>query len=477
MRGAIDRERKQRNYNERVRYRRAIQKCKIIMTQGAFVADRILETFLDAGLLELGGNDAWFEHISAAADKLAVHIGAHPEQLAAFVYSAVDPRERLGDPSRAMAQETLKSVWRTYSSVTMGSLDLVFRGIILDAVIQNAKRDDQIRLGVTLLLSSALPHMSLGEEAEVWQKTVSELLSAVEAEAEARWSVPSAIALAPMVAVKPPEIKGKLGAIKIDEAALLKGLEKAAGPNNKAGEETGGNPHAPNAGATWSNEFVPLATEAIATAVKRAAGERVYNLASDEIFGAISTMVTAYVSAAINQTAAASHGVELRSRLLWWKEAKISPSARKEYRLIDRKVAPGLMALDYQSMLPALAPASVVAFLRESVRTLSGENETTSLGDFLAAMSEADEIVPFKSSQPDQTANLRPLGALVLEGATRPELISERTVFQGTLKLDPAAFASLLFLEFQALKAIQHVTPVSPPDEAGTAGKVTGAAK
>ena len=66
------------------------------MTQGAFVADRILETFLDAGLLELGGNDAWFEHISAAADKLAVHIGAHPEQLAAFVYSAVDPRERLG---------------------------------------------------------------------------------------------------------------------------------------------------------------------------------------------------------------------------------------------------------------------------------------------------------------------------------------------------------------------------------------------
>ena len=38
----------------------------------------------------------------------------------------------------------------------------------------------------------------------------------------------------------------------------------------------------------------------------------------------------------------------MRSRLLWWKEALVSPSAGVSYRDIDRKAVPGLIAYDYQ---------------------------------------------------------------------------------------------------------------------------------
>ena len=51
------------------------------------------------------------------------------------------------------------------------------------------------------------------------------------------------------------------------------------------------------------------------------------------------------------QITSATHGVEIRSRLLWWKEALVSPSARVSYRDIDRKAAPGLMAYDYQAVV------------------------------------------------------------------------------------------------------------------------------
>ena len=76
----------------------------------------------------------------------------------------------------------------------------------------------------------------------------------------------------------------------------------------------------------------------------------------------------------------------MRSRLLWWKEALVSPSARVSYRDIDPKAAPGLMAYDYQAVLPSIAPASVAVFLSETVRTLHPDEVTSPLVDWLPSI-------------------------------------------------------------------------------------------
>ena len=72
----------------------------------------------------------------------------------------------------------------------------------------------------------------------------------------------------------------------------------------------------------------------------------------------------------LERVAGATLGLELRSRLLWWKEAFYSPSARLSYRDLTAEIAAPLMAYDYQAPLPALTPVSVVAFLRETLVTL-----------------------------------------------------------------------------------------------------------
>ena len=107
--------------------------------------DRILSDFLEAGLLELNGNDAWFDYITSAADQLAIYIAKHPQTLPEFIYSAIsNSTDKADDCARTKAREVLKSVWRTYASVSMGSIDTVLRGVILDAIIQNAEENKQI---------------------------------------------------------------------------------------------------------------------------------------------------------------------------------------------------------------------------------------------------------------------------------------------------------------------------------------------
>jgi hypothetical protein len=63
-------------------------------------------------------------------------------------------------------------------------------------------------------------------------------------------------------------------AAEVDEAKLLKGLAAASGPNNQQGQSLpNSNPHWSNAGGSWSYEFPPRATKAIAAAINTAITE------------------------------------------------------------------------------------------------------------------------------------------------------------------------------------------------------------
>ena len=423
------------------------------------MAKRVLEAYLQNGLLPLDGNDAWFDYITAAADQLSGYIARNPHELAAFLYSAVDSKSRPEDFARAKAIEAIQEVWKTYASVTFSSPDQILRGIILDALVKNSQRDSNIKLAITLLLSSLLPNLSLGAEAEVWGGILGDLRASVEIEAERQWSVPANISLPEMdsldAEIMPATIKGK----EVDRDELSTALWKAFSSIDAAGEATGGNSHAPNAGQNWANQAVPLLVDAVSDSLGSVSGTRKITFRATDMVSSIAAWVSDYIESSAQTLAQATLGVELRSRLLWWKEAEISPSSHDEYCELPLLLAPLLMAFDYKEMLPTLAPASVVAFLRQTVRSVCDCSVENSLGEYLQAASTAGSLCSYKSTLDLDESMLRPLAALMLEGYFESKDIEQKTVFDISTSLSADKVAVLVFRELQAMEAISNTAP------------------
>lgn len=425
------------------------------------MSDRLLDQFLEKGLLDLKGNDAWYEHITLAAKSLSIYLWANPEEIIPFTYAALLPDVGDQNPAIEKTLDFLKAEWKTYASVSMALPKAMLRAIILDALLINAELDDAMKSAPALLLASALPHLSVGKEKEVWKTALDDLLRAVERQAEVAWSVPSRINISafPKIDVPPSRfsVKGK----EVDKEALEKGMRAAAGPGDEQGQATDGNPHWPNQADSWSYEFAPRAASAISEAISAATAAKTVSVKNEDLVEVLTAAIATHLESFVGQIASTTHGVEMRSRLLWWKEALVSPSAGVSYRDIDRKAAPGIMAYDYQAVLPSLAPASVSAFLLETVRTLQPDNEVAPLVEWLQALAAA----PYAEALREEIRGIsfaegyRPLVSLVTLDEPGPTSIKEQTVFAPDLSLTAGQFGLLIFLELQAMKATKEIVP------------------
>ena len=428
------------------------------------MTDSLLDRFLDKGLLDLKGNDQWYGHITSTASSLSTFLRDNPEDIVPFTYAALVPEVADQDPAIEKTLSLLRAEWKTYASISMASPKVMLRAIILDALLQNANSDDATKIVLALLLSSALPHLSLGKEEEVWTTALDQLQSAVEASAEVAWTVPSQIKVPTFPKIEVPTIRFSVKAGEVDQETLEQGIYAAAGPTDPDGEPTAeGNPHWTDAGQPWTHQFAPRAASAISEAISEAAGAKTGSTKPEALTAALTDAITNYLTSFARQLVSTTHGVEMRSRLLWWKEALVSPSARVSYRDIDPKAAPGLMAYDYQAVLPSIAPASVAVFLSETVRTLHPDEVTSPLVDWLQALAASPHADAFRATIREITfaEGYRPLVSLVTADAAGPELITKRTVFSPNLSISAAQFSQLVFLELQALKAMSLLNSFS----------------
>ena len=424
------------------------------------MSDRVLDQFLEKGLLDLKGNDEWYGHITSVAKSLSTYLRANPEEIVPFTYAALLPDVGDQDPAIEKTLGFLKTEWKTYASVSMASPKAMLRAIILDALLTNAEVDDAIKSALALLLASALPHLSVGKEKEVWETALDDLLRAVERKAEAAWSVPSRINISAFPKIDVPLSRFSVKGREVDNEALENGMRAAAGPHDEQDQATNGNHHWPNQGHPWSYEFAPLAASAISEAIS-AATDVTVSVKTEALAEALTAAIVDHLESFVGQIASATHGVEMRSRLLWWKEALVSPSARVSYRDIDRKAAPGLMAYDYQAVLPSLAPASVSAFLLETVRTLQPDNEAVPLVEWLQALATVPHAEALREEIREITfaEGYRPLVSLVTLNEPGTMSIKEQTVFAPDLSLTASQFGLLIFLELQAMKATKEIVP------------------
>ena len=259
------------------------------------MSDRLLDRFLENGLLDLNGNDEWYEHITVAAGVLSDELRARPNDMIPFAYAALLPD--VGDDDRAVrrALDLLKAEWKTYASVSMASPIMMLRAVIFDALLSVAAQDDRTRSTLALLFAGALPHLSVGREAPVWRETVVQLLQAVEREAEASWSVPSRIPVPPFPEFDAPSIAVSLKGKQVNKAALQQAMQAAAGPSDEDGKSYRRETTSwPSQGDPWSYQFAPLAADGIGKAISHATAGRSGSVNAGRFTTALVSVVTDY---------------------------------------------------------------------------------------------------------------------------------------------------------------------------------------
>src|SRR5690606_29184891 len=69
-----------------------------------------------------------------------------------------------------------------------------------------------------------------------------------------------------------------------------------------------------------------------------------------------------------------------RTSLIWWKESLYSQSASSSYRKMPIDIAAAVMAFDLFNQVPTRSPASVSAFLSESISLLTNDENENEVG-------------------------------------------------------------------------------------------------
>ncbi|MFT8560819.1 MAG: GTPase-associated system all-helical protein GASH [Acetobacter sp.] len=337
------------------------------------MSDEILLQFLEAGVVDVGADDAKLQKLRDTAENLAAVLKKTPAQAVSWTLVACDPEIASSDPVIANAWAALKANWATVANIYQGAIPVaVLRAILLDALMQVSLEDDSVAVSVANSARNMLPHMALGNEAEVWRRAVKQIEDQADARAESEWTTPEAIHIDPIAYEAPGGIKIVQEVKVVEREVLQPKVLAAAGPTGG----TNPNPYWPNNNnpqqiQNWAIEFSKRMSDAIGDAIDGVAKANAINpIDLSDPLSELAESVSSYVGQAMTAFSGATIGLQRRTNLIWWKETLYSPSTRVSYRTMDSFTAASIMALDLFDQVPTFSPASVSAFLNEAILQL-----------------------------------------------------------------------------------------------------------
>ena len=257
---------------------------------------------------------------------------------------------------------------------------------------------------------NVLPFIEVGEEREIWADIVGDIEQKVEERAEREWAAPASISV-PDINLKPPATdEVRITSKDVNITDLASEFMAAAGPHfNSPGRgqlETKGNPTWPqNDPATWNSEFGKRTAQTVGEAIALAVGSlSVEGVDLPEFTRETARAISDHLTTTLQAVSSAAAGLQRRTNLLWWKEALFSPTARISYRDMTPFDAAALMAFDMHRQIPIFSPASVAAFLRETVIALPAldPDGTASIRELIEKARDADVLSPLRT----EAANL-----------------------------------------------------------------------
>lgn len=433
----------------------------------------ILQGFLNKGLIDVGGDDAKLEKLTQAASDLAGVLKKNPSKGLAFSLIAFDPNAPEADPVVQEALAALQNRWATYRNTFSATPIAVIRAMLLDALVTAAADDDRVGVCFVASARNALPLLPVDNERDIWISIVEEVEQRVDIRAEAEWATPESITFSPMEYDAPKLSPAEVRIGEVSKGELQQGMTAAAGPSyvNEQGTAvtSNGNQYWPQQNQHWAGEFGRRAGITIAAALNTALGE-IEGGQPDlaQPFAKLAEAVSGYVDETLKAVSSATAGLQRRTNLLWWREALFSPSAGKSYRTLPPTVAAALMALDLFETVPLFSPASVSAFLGETVLRLAGTGDGAkrAVRDLVTEAQDEAALAPLRSAAVGLTIEPEgrgPLLALIGHsthiGARDAASFQRLTGVPANSELDPVAWSGWLFRELQASKAATDASP------------------
>lgn len=421
----------------------------------------ILMQFLKLRLIDLQGSDEKLEKLATTSLALAKILEENPSKALSYTLIALDSKTPEDEPILQEAISVLEKNWTTYFNTFSSTPVQVIRALLLQALVITAKENQQVAIAFVSLVRNILPHMGIGNEADMWANLVTIFESELNIRAQEEWTTPEKISVDTFLYNPPKQIKVSSSDVVLDRVTLEDNISKAAGPQNKAGKATGGNTSWPHNDPTnWAFQFTSLMTSAIADTVDNAFTEaKIKPIDLSKPLQELSVAVSDHINSTLIAVSKATIGLQRRTSLIWWKESLYSQSASFSYRKMPIHIAAAIMAFDLFNQVPIYSPASVSAFLAESILSIiPSQEENIAIGQSIIDLKQskyAESLCIYIQNLFKDFKGRGPLLMfLISEFNPNDEQFLELTGIEPDTQLTISEWASWLFRELQAIRAV-----------------------
>ncbi len=417
----------------------------------------MLQELLNLGLVDIGSDDSRFVKLEAAAKGLVQRLKAEPALLIPTTLVAIDTEVDENEPIFSVVEELVIAEWKTLRNTHVNRPRELLRAIIIHSLSIVAQGNPEVAGLVWHTSISLLNHNQarFGKEADLVRALIGDMGKQAEAVAAERMAV---VPLPPKKRRRKEsrtesDVRPKAFAkLKVND--VLTGVARSAGPQYPPNTPLeSANPHWSNV-PQWSHEFVPKMSATLVEAV---------NMGMERVATTVSASLEAHANRHEQQIADQLRA-QMRLDVLWWSEAKYSPSLRRGYRELTPAATTLAMAHDLAQVVPALAPASVTYVLGETIAALSmtdGRFEPQPIEHLLSVLvAEGAEVSQLFSDETSKRARM-PLLDLATEAARGSEIspgdVRSRTGVDPALKLTLQEFAMWIFRDLQARRLVEEI--------------------
>lgn len=414
----------------------------------------ILQDLLNLGLVDIGSDDSRFAKIEGTAMAVVEHLVSRPTLVIPATLLATDREASEDDPVFTLVDEQLVREWKTIRNTHVNRPRELLRSIIIHALSVLGTDSPRMAAAIWHTAISPIDHgqARLGNEGELLRKLLQDFQKRAEDDAIVRARRPE-----PRTKKRQRNIRPQ-APVPLKDQELITDVGGAAGPHDSVGEAFDDpNPNWTNSGPQWSYDFTPRMARALVKAV---------NLGMERVVARIDSELQSYrkdherLSSHL-ETSASTVGNRLD--VLWWSEAKYSPSLRVGYREMPGAVAAVGMAYDLSMLVPPTAPTSVTYVLGEAVAALSqydGKSEPSSVESLLESLRASGTNL--RGILPDikMSTGRVPLFDIVAKtiGGNRrePGEVRSRTGIESGLELSLPHFSMWMFRDIQARRLVEE---------------------
>lgn len=423
-----------------------------------------LQELLNLGLVDIGSDDSRFEKMQSASSALQAKFKEEPGLLVPATLISLDEGVDEDDPMFSLVEDLVLAEWKTLRNTHVNRPRELLRSIMIDA-LSTAVSDDHVSAAVVWnSAASPLRHqqMRLGKAGSL----IGDILRSAGELAERQAVARAGMATAPIKkrGRKQAERSPLKISATIEDQDIVADVARAAGPQyGPVPNLESPNPHWPNTGHPWSNEFTPRMAAALS---------KVVSLGNARVGEVLAKQLAAHLDEFDKQLAEQFREVErlmqsqetsrMRLDVLWWSEALYSPTLNTSYRELELPVAALAAAVDLAGIVPPLAPASVCYVLSETlfrVSRLRGGSGDLSVEAFMDGIAKAKTEFGERLVRSPTSKGRVPLVDLVAESArgarVSAETLRHRAGVDPALMLTPSEFAMWVFRGIQASRLVE----------------------